>query len=63
MYIEFWLPSGAGGLPAQMAAQQIRQSVEKWAKIHDIKYQTKVVKYTLRVAFDDDNLCNFFALS
>ena len=29
MYIEFWLPSGAGGLAAQMAAYEIRGSVKE----------------------------------
>lgn len=63
MYIEFVLPTGAGGLAAQMASQRIRQSVHDWAAQHEIEYQTKVVKYTIRIVFDQDQTCEFFALS
>lgn len=63
MYIEFTLPGGAGGLTPQMARHEISLEVLKWAAIHDVKYTTKTVKYTFRIVFDDDSMCNFFAMS
>ena len=46
-----------------MTAYEIRKSVKEWATKHQIWYDTKVVKYTLRIVFDDDSICNFFVLS
>lgn len=49
MYIEFPLPSGAGGLAAQHARHAINQCVHKWADKFNIPFKTKTVKYTHRI--------------
>jgi len=63
MYIEFELSSGAGGAAAMHQWFGIRKSVQQWAKQHQVQFQTKVVKYTGRIVFDDDAMCDFFVLS
>ena len=63
MYIEFELPQGAGGTAAAHKRFLIRQAVNKWATKHDVAYTEKTVKYTHRICFTDDAICDFFALS
>jgi hypothetical protein len=63
MYIEFQLPSGSAGQAAAHSWATIRRAVSAWAEQHEIPYTTKLIKYTARIVFDDDTLCNFFALS
>jgi hypothetical protein len=52
MYIEFWLSSDL-----------VRNKLNAWAVKYNIKYRTKVVKYTLRVTFDSDDSYTLFALT
>ena len=63
MYIEFQLPQGAGGMTASYALTTIREYLSTWAKKYSIKYQTKTVKYTLRVTFDSDDSYTLFGLT
>jgi len=60
MYIEFRLPQGAG---AGYALDFIKQEVEKWAERYQIKYTEKTIKYTHRVAFDQDEYYSLFSMT
>lgn len=63
MYIEFRLPTGAGGQAAAHANYLLKQKLERWSQHHDIPLRRKTVKYTVRVTFDDDRWYIFFANS
>jgi len=52
MYIEF-----------QQPPDFVRNKLSAWAVKYNIKYRTKVVKYTLRVTFDSDESYTLFALT
>jgi len=60
MYIEFRLPQGAG---AGYALSTIKQEVEKWAERYQIKYTEKTIKFTHRVAFDQDEYYSLFSMT
>jgi hypothetical protein len=63
MYIEFQLPNGSAGQAAAHTLLVIRKQVVEWATKHSVQYSEKTVKYTHRIVFEDDSMCNFFALS
>lgn len=63
MYIEFTLPTYTVGQSAAHTLLVIRKQVVEWAVKHSVQYSEKTVKNTHRVVFDDDSMCNFFALS
>ena len=63
MYIEFRLPTGAGGMAAAHCTALIKRNVAAWAVKHNIEYKTKVVKYTLRLSFNSVDDYTFFQLS
>lgn len=63
MYIEFKLPTGAGGIAAGHALNTIRGDIEIWARQHNIHYKTKLHKYTLRLCLSTDKEYTQFALS
>jgi len=64
MYIEFDLPTGAGGMVAQYTHGALTRNLREWSeKYGTIPYTTKVHKYTVRVTFDDDKFYNFFVLT
>lgn len=64
MYIEFRLPKGAGGPDqASYALSIVQKKLVLWAAKYNIKYRTKVFKYTLRVTFDSDESYTLFALT
>lgn len=63
MYIEFTLPLGATTHVVGNTLILIRRGVVDWAIRHDIAYTEKTIKYTHRIVFDDDAMCNFFVLS
>lgn len=63
MYLEFNLPSGAGGAAAGMALVILRRKLAKWSKHHNISYTSKVYKYTFRISFDNDTTYTFFMSS
>jgi len=60
MYIEFCLPQGTG---AGYALSIIKQEVEKWAERYQVKYTEKTIKYTHRVAFDQDEYYSLFSMT
>ena len=64
MYIEFRLPRGAGGPDqASYALSIVQKKLLLWAAKYNIKYRTKVFKYTLRVTFDSDESYTLFAMT
>jgi hypothetical protein len=63
MYIEFWLPSGAGGMAAAHAIKLIKKEIEAWASKYNVTYRTKAVKYTFRLSFNDERDYVHFQLS
>jgi len=63
MYIEFQLPTGAGGQAANYALGLVRNKLSAWAKKYSIEYRQKIIKYTLRVTFDSDESYTLFALT
>lgn len=63
MYIEFVLPTGAGGMAAAHASLLIRRSLEEWAEHYNVTFKTKPVKYTLRVFLETPDQYTLFALT
>ena len=63
MYIEFTLPTGAGGLAAQLAIGAISKALVIWAEKYNVTYVKKNIKYIIRVTFEDESLYSHFALT
>ena len=63
MYLEFKLPSGAGGMAAAYMNSQLNKELQNWANIYNLAYNKKIHKYTVRVTFDDEKTYAFFALT
>jgi PhoPQ-activated pathogenicity-related protein len=40
-----------------------KQEVEKWAERYQVKYTQKTIKYTHRVAFDQDEYYSLFSMT
>jgi hypothetical protein len=63
MYLEFRLPLGAGGQSAANALYYVRRDLTAWSEKYHIDYKEKLVKYTLRVFFEDPEIYTFFGLT
>ena len=63
MYIEFRLPTGAGGMAAQHVNSILNKELHTWSDQYNIPYNTKSVKYTKRITFDDEKNYAFFSLT
>jgi hypothetical protein len=63
MYIEFTLPTGAGGTAASFVNGLLNQELHAWSDRYNIPYNTKLVKYTKRITFDHDETYSFFAMT
>ena len=63
MYIEFRLPNGAGGMAAGHALHILRQEITTWAAKYDVEFKTKVVKYTMRLCFENPEIYTLFQVS
>ena len=63
MYIEFTLPTGAGGQAAAYVNHLLNQELHAWSDQYEIPYNTKNVKYTKRITFDDEKMYNFFVIT
>lgn len=63
MYIEFHLPTGAGGMAAGHAASLLKKDIEAWAQKYDIPYKTKIHKYTYRLCLTSDADYSAFAIT
>ena len=61
MFIEFRLPSGAGGMAAGMFLGAIKRAVKQWSEKYNIAFTDKTVRYTYRVCFEHDKYYSFFA--
>ena len=63
MYIEFSLPNGSAGQAAAHSLIIIRKALVTWAEKYNIYYTEKTIKYSHRVAFDDDAHYSLFAMT
>jgi hypothetical protein len=64
MYIEFCLPSGAGGAAAGTALAQINIDINRWVTKHNIQsHKTKIHKYTYRLCLQNNQDYTHFALT
>lgn len=63
MYIEFKLPSGAGGMAAGYTSQAINKKLAAWAEDYGYSYTTKYGRYRLWVVFDDPAAYTAFGIS
>ena len=63
MYIEFSLPTGAGGMSAQHASHIITRALHEWSDRYYIPYNVKNIKYFKRITFDDESHYAFFAMT
>ena len=63
MYIEFDLLKGPDSIPTAMSNCQIENEIKSWAKLHNISYKSKTVKYKKRVTFEHDDSYLLFAMS
>lgn len=61
MYIEFPLPSTSTS--AGLILNYLYQELDEWSQRYQVQYRKKLVKYTLRVTFEDDSMYDFFALT
>ena len=63
MYIEFRLPTGAGGMAAQYTYGALSRNLREWSELHDIPHTKKIHKWMVRVTFDEDRHYSVFALT
>lgn len=63
MYIEFKLPTVAGGLIAGQALYQIKQELEVWSMRYQVPYTQKTIKYTHRVGLNKPEHFSLFSLT
>ena len=64
MYIEFRLPSGAGGAAAGTALAHINIDIDIWVRKFNILYhKTKIHKYTYRLCLKNEQAYSHFALT
>lgn len=63
MYLEFRLPTGAGGMAAQYTNSVLNRNLHQWSDRYCIPYKKKIHKYTVRVTFDDEENYSFFAMT
>lgn len=63
MYIEFRLPHGASGQTAYYALSVVRKEIQNWLDQHQVPATQKTIKYTHRLAFNDNRHYTLFALT
>lgn len=63
MYLEFKLPSGAGGMAAGYTSQAITKRLAEWANKFEYTYQTKFGRYRLWVIFEQLEAYTVFGIS
>lgn len=61
MYIVFDLPDD--NAVAAYYNNIINQELHNWSDRYDIPYNTKIVKYSKRITFDNDESYSFFAMT
>jgi len=62
MYIEFRLGT-ANGNGAVQANMIINNALHEWSDRYEIPYNTKIIKYTKRITFDQDEHYSLFAMT
>jgi hypothetical protein len=62
MYILFELPQDDSEITA-WALSVLEHELHMWSDQYSIDYNTKIVKYTKRITFDNDKNYSFFALT
>ena len=62
MYIEFRLGSKDGHGAAQ-ANMIINNALHAWSDRYEVPYNTKIIKYTKRITFDQDEHYSLFAMT
>ncbi len=62
MYIEFRLGTANGDGAAQ-ANMIINNALHEWSDRYEIPYNTKIIKYTKRITFDQDEHYSLFAMT
>lgn len=63
MYIEFQLPTGAGGMAAQYTNSILNRNLHAWSDRYGIAYNKKIHKHTVRITFDNDQHYSVFAMT
>jgi len=63
MYIEFTLPSGAGGMAAGYTKYYIEKAFKEWHEKYQIPYKVKTQNYRLKITFDNPEHYSFWALT
>lgn len=63
MYIEFRLPTGAGGMAAQYTNSVLNRNLHAWSDQYNIPYNKKIHKWTVRITFDNDQHYTLFAMT
>lgn len=65
MYIEFNLPgqTSSNYSATAQANHIVTQALQTWSDRYNIRYNTKLHKYTRRVTFDDDAHYSLFAMT
>ena len=63
MYIEFQLPTGAGGMAAQYTNGAIGRNLREWSERYGVAYIKKIHKHTVRVTFEDEKNYSLFAMT
>ena len=64
MYIEFHLPTGAGGAAVGYALTHINIDIDDWVRANNIKqWKCKLHKYTYRLCLSSDIDYTHFALT
>ncbi len=67
MYIEFGLPTGAGGQAAAAEASRLRKSLYKWSEQYSVGYSAESVRhshrYWIRLYFSDTKHYTLFLLT
>jgi hypothetical protein len=61
MYIEFRLPQQP--ISAGWTLKAIKKLLASWSQQYQIEYTEKTIKYTHRVAFNDDRHYSLFSLT
>ena len=63
MYIEFTLPTGAGGMSANYVHWEIRKNLQEWSEKYQIPFQSKVEKLKVKVTFEDERNYSVFSMT
>jgi|694.fasta_scaffold88491_4 hypothetical protein len=63
MYLEWKIPSGAGGATATLFCGILRDAIELWSTKWGIPYRTKIHKYTFRCTLGPDQNYDWFNLT